>query len=281
MLNVQLHFISAYSNMEQTRQVTKSLSKRSRRVRRRAMLRTLQSHDQHAFDIDQWGLVRQPEVVPIHARDPPGRPHRPKTRSYRRIFTTVRTEYNGTPLMMIGYGLHVVQEIDGDVALGFGLKTSVNIPKDFPITQYEGEIISHVQTEAIRIANPTLTSHFATPVNGGPTVNGFQRLPYADEDAICEVSESLPFLSGKPGDPIVLSFGLLKGKGGGSFANHKSLHDGDGPNAALQSDRFIGRYGMRDETALFVVATRDINAGEFIRVSYTDQFVNGSKSNIL
>ena len=78
----------------------------------------------------------------------------------------------------------------------------------------------------------------------------------------------------------MLPFKDLKGKGGGSFANHRSPKVGEGPNAEFQCDRFVGPMRTRDETALFLIATRDIKAGQFIRVNYGNRFLQATKTNL-
>ena len=187
--------------------------------------------DKHVFDIDLWS--RSQEIITASGNKTE-RAHRRQDR----VFTTVRSEYASIRLLTIGYGLHVVDEYQshGDsIQLGFGLKTSVDIAKGTPITQYEGETLSSIQAEAIRRKDPSQASHFATPVKGGPVINGFQCLPYTNDDSIDSATEHWNI--GRPGDPLLLPFSALKGKRGGSFANHKDGKRGqsdDGPNAEME-----------------------------------------------
>ena len=266
----------------QQARLRKSSSKRRRREARREFIRTATTVDKHEYDIDSWS---QPERSPSRTpgmtdSDRLGSFHRlRRSRTSSRIFTTVRSHYESTRLLTIGYGLHVVPEVIGHIHMGYGLKTSVAISKGTPITQYEGEILSSVRAAAIHEADPSQSSHFATPVKGGPVINGFQRvLPYDSEEPRTSTANDL--VIGKCGEPIILPYTSLKGKGGGSFANHQSKTDGDGPNAEFQPNRFTGKHGARDETGLFIIAIRDIRPGEFIHVNYGDKFINSSKSNI-
>ena len=261
----------------------KSESKRKRRALKRSFLRSATTEDKHIYDISLWsqctlsvneGGVKSGKEFSV----------RPSLRGNRRVFTNVRVSYDGVTLLSVGYGLVVTFE---DATVGFGLKTTEFIPRKAPITQYEGEILSRDQSNRRLISHPGSCSHFATPVKGGPTINGFQRsptLPNADNNSPSHdilsfgVSEQLRL--GSPGDPIYLSFADMKGKGGGSFANHRSPKDEDGPNAVFEPDRFIGTLGSRDETALFLIAKRDIRPGDFIRVDYGSMFIRSSKTNI-
>jgi hypothetical protein len=258
----------------------KSSSKRKRRAARREFARTLCTVDKHAYDIHSWAQTRPDHLRGTTTGVPSSRP----TRKNRRIFTTVRCQYDSSTLMTIGYGLQIVHEMDGDVLLGYGLKTLVDICKGSPITQYEGEILSSIQAAAIHGSDPSRSSHFATPVKGGPVINGFQRLPHMDNqpptDRDHEITTDFCEAIGASGDPLLLSYGALKGKGGGSFANHRSRRDGLGPNAEFEPDRFIGKNGTRDETVLILIAIREIPAGEFIRVSYGDMFTTSNKTNL-
>lgn len=52
----------------------------------------------------------------------------------RRAWTIHRTSFKGTTLLRIGHELQVQRE---SAALGYGLKTLVEIPPHTPITQYE------------------------------------------------------------------------------------------------------------------------------------------------
>ena len=253
----------------------KSLSNRRRRAARREFLRTATTVDKHVLDVDCWARSTS------NSSQPEKRP----TRTNSRIFTTVRIHYDSSALLTIGYGLHVVHEKDGDRHLGFGLKTSVDIPNGSPITQYEGEILSSGQASNIHKTDPSRCSHFATAIKGGPVINGFQRIYDEDRslssgDAGIVETACVPYI-GKCGDPLVLPFSALKEKRGDSFASHCSKGDKDGPNAAFQPDRFIGKAGVRDGTSLFLIAIRNIKAGEFIRVNYGTMFTNSSKTNIM
>ncbi len=253
--------------------IRKSESKTERRKVRRGFKRALTTLFKHEFDIE-----RMSECTTGHPGNQPS-VNLSRTRRHRRVFTTVRKEYDGKPLLFIGYGLNVQREIsDCGIDMGFGLKACVDIPRGNPITQYEGEMLSREQTLVIADKSKHRASHFATPVKGGPSINGFQMCT--------QLPVNLPktdIYDGKlAGDPILLCFASLKGKGGGSFANHEWQEDGQcGPNAELVPDRFVkGPMRTRDETALFLVATRDIQSGEFIHVNYGRNFVKSSKSNI-
>jgi hypothetical protein len=81
---------------------------------------------------------------------------------------------------------------------------------------------------------------------------------------------------------VPLTWTDLKGRGGGSFANHSPNGEG---NASIvpdrtsrcstdMSSRYVGAY------ALILVARRFIPSGAFIRVDYGKGFVNSKRSNL-
>ena len=282
----------------------KANSQRKRRAVRRSFNRAVTTVDRHVVDVNRWQQQcssTETSVGGAAVSAEPGAtvvrqaPTVPNTRRHRRIFTTVRCEYAGVTLLTVGYGLHVIREFSPvtGLSLGFGLKTVVDIAAGVPITQYEGEILSRDETNRIRETGETSkSSHFATPIKGGPSINGYQLEAYDQSSSTSSATvisgrganHFSGYSVGRRGDPVILTSAALKGKGGGSFANHKDSRDGlvrERPNAELQPDRFIGKLGSRDATALFLVAICDIKAGEFVHVSYSDMFVCSSKSNIL
>ena len=292
---VQVALLTRSAKMRNRRQISKRLRRRSKRK----FLRELSTVHKHQLDVDRMSTLQRVDSDSLRSIDTSDQgdhtlARRYSNRLHSRVFTTVRKSYRGRDLMYIGFGLTLAMESIGGVDVGVGLKACVDISRGTPITQYEGEILSASQANAIRVGNKALASHFATPVKGGPSINGFQLAPSTtSSESTCSKSPSekrevadetiwTVLRQGKSGDPIFLDFKALKGKGGGSFANHQFSWEGEGPNAALVPDEFAnGPMRTRDESALFLVAQKDISSGEFIHVNYGEKFVRSSKSNII
>lgn len=101
-----------------------------------------------------------------------------------------------------------------------------------------------------------LGSHFATPACRSMVINGYTLK--TDDDRV------------RGG--VHVSREELQGFGGGSFCNYSPE-----PNARLVRDSGICEG---DGYGLFVVALRDIVAGEFITVDYGSTFLASNKSNL-
>ena len=166
-----------------------------------------------------------------------------------------RTQFNGHPLMFIGFGLSISME---GPLVGYGLMANLAIPALSPITQYEGILIPKARAEAVRkgVNGMILGSHFATTSVRQMVINGFSYQPNA--------------LSSTIAGGVRLDIDKWHGRGGGSICNHET----DNPNAELVRDSSGDGYGI------FVCSLRRIAAGEFIHVDYGKMFVNSSKSNI-
>jgi hypothetical protein len=127
-------------------------------------------------------------------------------------------------------------------------------PSD-PITQYEGLILTKSDANAVRNGpeGASRATHFATTAHRGCVINGYSLSPCVGG--------------------IAMSHGDLRGKGGGSFANHCS----SGPNAKLVRDN---SRTEGDSYGVFLVATKVIKPGKFIHVDYGKAFVGSKISNI-
>jgi hypothetical protein len=155
----------------------------------------------------------------------------------------------------VDFGLAICCERDH----GYGLKTTVAIPSNSPITQYEGIVISKSSAEKIRKEEKgkILGSHFASTSPRLMVINGYSyRQPAHNSDE---------HHGGVPLTPEEWT-----GRGGGSMCNHDDMS----PNAELVRDSNFDGYGI------FVVSLRDIDCGEFIRVDYGKGFTKSIKSNI-
>ncbi len=157
--------------------------------------------------------------------------------------------------MFVGYDLIV--GVEGKK--GMGLVAKKAIPAGRAITQYEGSVYTkRFARELTKKYGMDLGSHFATPGSHSCVINGFALYPSPLPD---------PSPGKCQGTPIALH--ELKGFGGGSFCNHSAS-----PNAKLvPSDKW-------DRLGLFVVATKDIGAGEFITVNYKRGFLNSRWTNL-
>ena len=163
-----------------------------------------------------------------------------------------RTYYRGHKLRFIEFGL----DISHEGAFGYGLRATLAFSAGTPITQYEGMILTKREAENIRSGpdGKLRSTHFASTSTRSMVINGFSLL-----DPNC--------ITGQGGVPIARS--EWRGRGGGSLCNHN-----DDPNASLARDTEGDGYGV------FVVARRNISAGEFIHVDYGKRFIQSSKSNI-
>ena len=161
-----------------------------------------------------------------------------------------RTTFRDCALLFVGFGLSISLECGN---IGNGLMANVPIAIHMPITQYEGVLMHKSKADSIRKGKngKSLGSHFATTSARQMVINGY-----------CFKSDSS--IGGVP-----LSIEDWHGRGGGSLCNHS-----DNPNAELVRDAVGDGYGI------YVVALRQIYAGEFIHVDYGKSFIRSSKSNI-
>jgi hypothetical protein len=163
--------------------------------------------------------------------------------------------FRGHELMLVGYDLIVGRE----GSCGLGLVTKKFISSGTPITQYEG--VAYTKLYLRRMSEKEgldKGSHFATPHARSFVINGFALYPSPLPD---------PSPASSCGAPIAAYD--LHGRGGGSFCNHD-----ENPNAEFVTSPDDEGLG------LFVVAKRDIRAGEFINVDYKKSFLNSVWTNI-
>jgi SET domain-containing protein len=159
-------------------------------------------------------------------------------------------------LLTVGYDLTVGRDDDR----GMGLVTRVHLRKGQMITQYEGCVLSKEKVRKMCEESGCNTgSHFATPFARTFVINGYE----IESDEI--VQRERKTVTG-----TLISMADVKGFGGGSFCNHD-----DNPNA-----QFI-RSSKGDGLGIFVMAKRDIKAGEWISVNYNNQFLNSVYSNLI
>jgi hypothetical protein len=218
---------------------------------RRAINRKKERHDKHDFHT-KW---KHEDSI---ANERNQRQRRPPTRGNPVTYPFRPTHYQsfqGQHLMFVGYELTVGNQGD----LGKGLVAKNRIPSGRAITQYEG--LAYTKQYVRKLSENIgihIGSHFASPGAKMFVINGFALYPSPLPN---------PEIGKCQGTPIALH--ELKGFGGGSFCNHS-----DHPNAELvPSDR-------DDGLGLFIVAIKDIEAGEFITVNYSSKFLNSKWRNI-
>jgi hypothetical protein len=166
-----------------------------------------------------------------------------------------RTHFKNQRLRFVEFGLAI--SLEG--SRGYGLRATIDFKAGCPITQYEGVIVLKMNAEALREGpqGKTLGSHLATTSARSMVINGYSLAADCNDN-------SAPIQGGVP-----LPRQDWRGRGGGSMCNY----DND-PNATLQRDCSGDGYGI------FVIARRDIRAGEFIHVDYGKSFIRSNKSNI-
>ena len=164
-----------------------------------------------------------------------------------------RTQFKDCKLRHVGFGLDISKEGH----LGYGLRANMNFHAGTPITQYEGMLMTKRNAEKLRTGphGKQRASHLATTSTRSMVINGV---------SLAHSSVTDTDQGGVPLERID-----WRGRGGGSLCNHS-----DNPNAMLVRDNSNDGYGV------FVVAIRDVMAGDFVHVDYGKGFLQSTKSNI-
>jgi SET domain len=166
-----------------------------------------------------------------------------------------RTHYHGQQLRFVGFGV----DIGLEGPLGHGLRATMGFAAEAPITQYEGWIMTKTQAEKARSGpdGKARASHFASTSARSMVINGYS-VSHTSGPSLTTVQGGVP-----------LTRSEWRGRGGGSLCNHSET-----PNALLVRD------GAGDGYGVYVVALRDIIAGQFIHVDYGKGFLTSNKTNL-